>query len=160
MSDESKVKPIPDGYHNITPYITVRGAKQALEFYGEAFGAEIVLVMDMPKGDKVMHAEIRVGDSIVMVGDEWPEMEGQPVSPETAGAVCSSLLIYSEDVDAAYKRAVDAGCTSTMEPDTMFWGDRFAKVVDPYGHHWHFATHVEDVSPEEMGKRAAAAFGG
>ncbi len=153
-----KVNPIPDGYHSVTPYLTVSSAREALTFYEEALGAETVTVMAMPEGERVMHAEMRIGDSLVGVGDEWPEMEGSPVAPTTAETVTSSLLIYCEDVDAAFQHAVEAGCTPMMPPETMFWGDRFAKVEDPYGHQWHLATHVEDLAPEEVEQRAAAAF--
>lgn len=159
MSQTKTLKPIPDGYHSLTPCIMVRGAKRALAFYEKAFGAETVTLMEMPGSDKVMHAEMRIGDCRVMMGDEWPEMPGSPVSPESVGnAVTSSLFLYTEDTDAAYKRAISAGCKPLMPPENQFWGDRYAKVVDPFGHQWQFATHVEDVSPEEMHKRAMAAF--
>lgn len=160
MSPKSDVRPIPEGYRAVTPYLVVNNAREALAFYEKALGATTEVLMPMPGGDRVMHSVTRVGDSLVMVGDEWPEMPHSPVAPTTAGAATGSLLIYCDDVDAAFKRAVDAGCQEAMAPQDMFWGDRFAKVIDPYGHHWQLATHVEDVPPEEMERRALQAFGG
>lgn len=149
------VKPIPDGYHNVTPYIVVQGAGQAIEFYRKAFGAEVLYKLDGP-GGSVMHAEIRVGDSPIMLSDANPDWGA--VAPDPSKGVSSSLMIYTEDADAAYKKAVAAGAQSLQEPEDMFWGDRMAKVQDPFGHQWSLGTHKEDVSPEEIGKRAAAMF--
>lgn len=152
-----KVKAIPDGYHTITPYLTVKGAGQALEFYSRAFGAQILYKMDSPDG-RVMHAEMKIGDSIVMLGDEFPEQGGK--SPQSLGGTPAGLLIYVEDVDAAFRRAVQAGARETMPVQDMFWGDRYGKLVDPFGHDWSLATHKEDLTPDEMAERAKKAFAG
>jgi len=149
----SPVKPVPDGYHTVTPYIVVRGAGKALDFYAKAFGAEELFRMPGP-GDKVMHAEFRVGDSVIMIGDEAPEMGA--TAPQSIGGTATSLLLYVNDVDASFQRATAAGCKALMPPTDMFWGDRYCKIADPFGHHWGIATHKEDVSPEEVAKRAAA----
>ncbi len=155
MSDS--VKAIPDGYHTVTPYIIVSDASAAIEFYGRAFGAEEIYRMQAP-GAPVMHAEIRIGDSVVMLSDENPSMGA--LSPESIGGSPASLLIYLEDVDAGHARALEAGATELMAPEDMFWGDRFARVADPYGHVWALASHVEDVDPEEMERRFAAMMAG
>jgi PhnB protein len=148
------VKPIPPGYHTVTPYLTVKGAGQAIEFYKRAFGAQEVERMAGPDGKSVMHAELKIGDSIVMLSDEFPQMGTR--SPQTLGGSSGYLFLYVSDVDAAFKRAVDAGAKATMPPADMFWGDRFAKVSDPFGHEWGMATHKEDLSPEEIRKRGQA----
>ncbi len=153
----SDVQPIPDHYHTITPYIIVSDAAAAIDFYARAFGAEEIARMQIPNGP-IMHAEVRIGDSIVMLSDENPDMGA--LSPQTIGGSPASLLIYSEDVDAAYARALEAGASEAAAPEDMFWGDRFARVVDPYGHAWAIATHVEDVEPEEMGRRFEAMMSG
>jgi PhnB protein len=146
------VKPIPDGYHAVTPSITVKSAAKAIEFYKKAFGA--TEVVRMGEGDRVMHAEIKIGDSHIMLGDEAP---GRPTSaPTTIGGTTGSIMLYVPDVDRTYKAALDAGAKSEMAPDNMFWGDRFASVVDPFGHSWSIATHVEDVAPDEMKQRSDA----
>jgi PhnB protein len=152
------VKPIPEGYNAITPYLAVADATKAIEFYKRAFGAKERMVMPTPDG-KVMHAELEFGDSVVMLSDPFPQSTTQ--SPKQAGASTASIMFYVDDVDEAYKQALDAGATSEQEPEDMFWGDRFARVVDQDGHSWQLASHVEDVSPEEMerrGREAAAAF--
>jgi len=148
------VKPIPTGYHTVTPYLTVKGAAQAIDFYKRAFGAQEVERMPGPDGKSVMHAELKLGDSVVMLSDESPQ--GGTRSPQTLGGSTAYLFLYVPDVDAAFKRAVDAGAKATMPPTDMFWGDRFGKVSDPFGHEWGLATHKEDVSPEEMRRRAQA----
>ncbi|MCP4603678.1 MAG: VOC family protein [Proteobacteria bacterium] len=150
MSDQ--VKPIPDGYHTATPYLLVDDADSAIDFYTKAFGAEELYRMPGPN-NRVMHAEIRIGNSIVMLADEFPEMGGNCKSPATLGGCSASLLIYTEDTDSAFRRALDAGAKALMEPADMFWGRRFAMVTDPFGHDWQFATQVEDVSPEQMAER-------
>jgi len=149
----SPVQAIPDGYHVVTPYLCVRGAAKALAFYATAFGAEERFRMPGP-GDKVMHAEMQIGDSTIMLGDEAPEMGA--TSPQTLGGTAVSLMLYVADVDASFARATRAGCTAQMPPTDMFWGDRYCKVQDPFGHLWGIATHKEDVSPDELARRAAA----
>ncbi len=149
------VKPIPAGYHSVTPYLTVADGTKALDFYARAFGAQVTERMPGP-GGKLMHAEFRIGDSVVMLGDEFPQ--GGTRSPQSLGGASGSLFLYVPDVDAAFKRAVDAGCQATMPPANMFWGDRFGRLVDPFGHHWGLATHKEDLTSAEIGKRAQAAI--
>ncbi|HSB14821.1 MAG TPA: VOC family protein [Bryobacteraceae bacterium] len=150
------VKPIPDGCSTVTPYLVVKDAAKAIDFYKRAFGAQEVMRMPGPGGHGVMHAEIKIGDSLIMVSDEFPGTN--VTSPETAGTTTASLFVYFEDVDAAFQRAVGAGGKPVMPPADMFWGDRYGKLVDPFGHHWGLATHKEDVIPEEMSKRADAFF--
>ena len=145
--------PIPDGYHTVTPYLICKGAAEAIDFYTKAFGAVERFRMPGPGGN-VMHAEIQIGDSVVMLSDENPDLGA--LSPQTLGGTCGSILIYTDNVDSAYEQAVEAGATATMPPNDMFWGDRYGRLVDPFGHHWGVATHIEDVSPEEMGERAEA----
>src|SRR5262245_66590299 len=149
------VKPIPEGMHTVTPYLILRGADRALDFYKKAFGAELILRMPTPDG-KIMHAEIRIGDSVVFLSEEAPQMGSVAPQPGTPTPV--SLHLYVADVDAAYNRAIAAGATSQMAPADMFWGDRFSKVTDPFGHAWSIATVKEKLTPEEMGKRAEAFF--
>ncbi len=146
----SAVKAIPDGYHTITPYLSVRGAAKAIEFYRKALGAEELFRMPGP-GDSVMHAELKIGDSIVMLSDESPEMG--TTSPQSLGGSPVTLHLYVTDVDASCARALAAGCSVECPPADMFWGDRYAKVQDPFGHKWGMATHKEDVTPEEMQRR-------
>jgi PhnB protein len=155
MSD--KVKPIPEGYGAVTPYLIVDGAARAIEFYKQAFGAEETFRMEAP-GGRVGHAEIKIGDSHVMLADEHPEMGAR--GPRTIGGSPISLVLYVEDVDATVGRAVEAGAKLTRPVANQFYGDRTGGVEDPFGHAWYVATHVEDVSEEEMKKRAAAAHGG
>lgn len=146
------VKPIPDGYHSVTPYLIVKGGKKAIEFYKRAFGASVRLVMPGPN-DSVAHAEIEIGDSVVMLADESPQA-GK--SPATLGGTTSGVMLYVTDVDKTFKQARDAGATETMPIQDMFWGDRMGRLTDPFGHDWSLATHVEDVSEQEMQKRMAA----
>ncbi len=142
------VKPIPEGYHTLTPFITVRNAERAIEFYKQAFGAQERGVMKGPDG-KVMHAELKIGDSIIMLADEFPEFG--VVGPTSAGGGSSmGLHIYIEDVDAAFDRAVKAGAKVEMPVAEQFWGDRYGKLKDPFGHKWSIATHTRDLSREEM----------
>jgi PhnB protein len=148
----SAVKPIPDGYHTVTPHLVVRDAAKAIEFYTKAFGAEERFRMPGPNG-VVMHAELQLGDSVLMLGEEAPQMGAS--SPQTIGGSPVSLLIYVKDVDASFARAEKAGGTVQMPPTDMFWGDRYGKLQDPFGHQWALATHKEDVSPEDMAKRMA-----
>lgn len=151
-------KPVPDGYHTITPHLVIDGASKAIEFYKEAFGAEELFRMPGP-GGKVMHAEIKIGDCHVMLADEFPEMGVR--GPERGKSSPVVLHVYSNDVDAAMEKARKAGATITMPAADQFWGDRYGKLTDPFGHCWSIATHKEDLSPEEIAERAAkAGFGG
>jgi PhnB protein len=150
-----KVSPVPRGYHSVTAYLTVGDGARALDFYTKAFGAKVTERMPGP-GGKLMHAEFRIGDSVVMLSDEFPQ--GGTKSPQSLGGASGSVFIYTPDVDAAFKRAVDAGCQVAMPLMNMFWGDRFGKLIDPFGHHWGLATHKEDVSPAETQRRAGAAM--
>jgi PhnB protein len=143
------VKAVPEGYHTITPYLTVRDAARAIEFYKQAFGAEARGVMPSPDG-KVMHAELRIGDSIIMLADEFPEFGS--LSPQTTGGSGTGLHIYIENVDAAFDRAVKAGATVEMPVADMFWGDRYGKLKDPFGHKWSIGTHTKDMSMDEMNR--------
>ena len=149
------VKPIPDGYTAITPYLTIKGAAAAIEFYKKAFGAEESVRLDAPDG-KIAHAEIRIGGAVLMLHDEAPDWNA--LSPTTIGGTASSVMLYVRDVDAVVKRAVDGGATLTMPVADQFYGDRCGNIVDPFGHKWHIGTHVEDVSAEEIAKRAAKMF--
>ena len=146
----AKPKPIPDGYHSITPYLIVNGASGALDFYRKAFGAEELYRMAMPDG-RVGHAEIRIGDSIVMLADEFPERGIR--APQGSPPV--SMALYCEDVDSLWKRAIAAGGKENRPLQNQFYGDRSGTLTDPFGHQWTIASHVEDVSPEEMERRMA-----
>jgi PhnB protein len=143
------VKPIPDGYHTLTPFLTVRDGARAIEFYKQAFGATERGVMKGPDG-KIMHAELMIGDSIIMLSDEFPQMGS--VSPETIGGTGMGLHIYLDGVDAAFDRAVKAGAQVEMPVMDQFWGDRFGRLKDPFGHKWSIATHTKDMSADEMKK--------
>ncbi len=147
------VKPIPDGYHSVTPYLIVRGGSEAIEFYQQAFGATELFRMAAP-GGKIGHAEIKIGDSPIMLADEYPDMGYQ--GPQSLGGSPVSLMIYVEDVDAIFKQAVAAGATIKEALQDKFYGDRIGSVTDPFGHVWHIATHIEDVSPDEMDQRMKA----
>jgi PhnB protein len=149
------VKPIPEGYHTVTPYLAVDDAAEAIEYYKKVFGAKERVRMDAP-GGKIGHAELEIGDSLVMLSDPFPQSTARP--PKELGGTSVSVFMYVEDVDAVVKQAVDAGATITMETADQFWGDRFGSVQDPFGHLWSIATHVEDVPPEEMAERAKAAM--
>ncbi len=141
------VKAVPPGFHTLTPHLTVRDADKALEFYKNALGAEILNVARMPDG-KVLHASLRIGDSMLMLNDEFPEMGG--LSPLSTGGTGVTIHIYTEDVDAAFNRAVSAGAQVKMPLMDQFWGDRYGMVADPFGHNWSLATHIKDISQEEM----------
>jgi uncharacterized glyoxalase superfamily protein PhnB len=143
------VKPIPEGYHTLTPFLTVRDAERAIEFYKNAFGAESRGVMKGPDG-KVMHAEIKIGDSVIMMSDEFPAFGS--VSPQGLGGSPMGLHIYVEDVDASFDRAVKAGAQVEMPVMDQFWGDRYGRLKDPFGHKWSIATHTKDLSMDEMKK--------
>lgn len=143
------VQAIPQGYHTLTPFMTVRDAARAIEFYKQAFGATEKGVMKAPDG-KVMHAELIIGDSIFMLADEFPQFGS--LSPQTTGGSGMGLHIYVEDVDTAFDRAVKAGANVEMPVSDMFWGDRYGRLADPFGHKWSIATHKRDMSREEMDK--------
>ena len=151
------VKPIPEGYHSVTPYLIVRGAAAAIEFYTKAFGAVELFRFPAPDG-KIGHAEIKVGDSPIMLADEYPDMGYN--GPQSPGSSPVSLMIYVADVDAVFNQAVTMGATVKEALQDKFYGDRMGTVIDPFGHRWHLATHKEDVSVEEMQRRAQAAHGG
>jgi len=148
-----KVKPIPDGYHSITPYLVIKGAAAAIDFYKQIFGATELVRMPQPDG-RVGHAELKIGDSVVMMADEYPEM--QIVGPQTLGNSPVGLLLYVNDADATFANAVSAGATVEKPMADQFYGDRSGTLKDPWGHKWTIATHKEDVSPEEMKRRIAA----
>jgi PhnB protein len=147
------VKPIPDGYHTVTPYLYIKGAAEALEFYKKAFGATELFRMPMP-GGRIGHAEIKIGDSPIMLADEHPEMGVR--GPLTLGGTSSSIMIYVADVDARFQQAVAAGATIARPLKDQFYGDRSGTVTDPFGHQWTLATHVEDVPHDEMARRMDA----
>jgi PhnB protein len=145
--------PIPKGYHTATPTLTVRNAAEAIEFYKKALGAQETMRMQGPDG-KVAHAELKIGDSIIFLSDELPNMGNK--APQTLGGATGSIYLYVEDADSVYQQAVSAGAKASMPLTNMFWGDRFGQVTDPYGHTWGISTHVEDVSEQEMAERAKA----
>ena len=146
------VKPIPEGYHTVTPYLLVKDANAAIEFYRQAFGAEEL--MRMKHGDKVGHAEIQIGDSRIMMADEMPELGFR--SPDSLGGSPVSIVLYVEDVDTVFSRSIDAGGRTIKPLTDQFYGDRSGTLVDPFGHIWTVATHIEDVSEEEMERRMKA----
>jgi PhnB protein len=147
------VKPIPEGYRSITPYLVVKGATRAIEFYKQAFGATEIMRMPGPN-NTIGHAELRIGDSVIMLADEPPN--GQHRSPDAFGGSPVSLMVYIENVDGVFARALSLGARQTRAVEDQFYGDRSGNLVDPFGHVWTVATHVEDVSPEEMQRRMAA----
>ena len=149
------VKAVPEGTHTITAHLSVRDAQKAIDFYQKAFGAQLLHMHKTPDG-RVMHASLKIGDSQFMLADEFPGM-GTP-SPQALGGSPVVLNIYVEDVDGLFKQAVDAGAKVTMPLANQFWGDRYGQIVDPFGHHWALGSHVEDVAPEEMERRANAMF--
>ena len=151
------VNPIPEGYHSVTPYLIIRGAADAIEFYKKAFGATELFRFPGPDG-KIGHAELQVGNSRIMLADEYPDMGYN--GPQTIGGSPVALMIYLADVDTVFNRAVEAGATVKEPLQDKFYGDRIGTVVDPFGHRWHLATHQEDVSMEEMERRAKAAGAG
>lgn len=152
----SDVKPIPEGFNTVSAYLIVANAAEAMAFYAEAFAARPGVRMTIPGTDATMHAEMRIGDSTVMLTDENPQWGA--TAPATLGGTASSLHLYVEDADAAFARAVEAGCEVLSPIEDTFWGDRYAKVRDPFGHTWGLATHREDLSAEELQERAAAWF--
>lgn len=149
------VKAIPEGYHSITPYLMFSGAARALDYYKKVFGATEIMRMEGPDG-KIGHAEIRIGDSVIMLADEAPEVKA--LSPKTVGGTPVGLMLYVENVDDVFSRAVAAGATAIQPLEDKFYGDRSGTLLDPFGHMWMLATHTEDVPPEEMERRAQAAM--
>ena len=150
--------PIPARQHTITPHLVIKGAAEAISFYNRAFGA--IEHYQMPHEDgRVLHGELQIGDSRLFVADEFTEFGGSK-SPKSLGDSPVTLHLYVENVDESFQKAVDAGAAVKMPPADMFWGDRYAQVIDPYGHIWSLATHIEDVSPEDMAERMKASMGG
>ena len=148
-----KAKPIPDGFEGATPYLCCKGAAGAIDFYKKAFGATETMRLAEP-GGKIGHAEIKIGKAVIMMADEYPDFGA--ISPQTLGGTAVTIHLYVEDVDALVKQAAAAGAKVERPPTDEFYGDRAATLSDPYGHRWMLATHKEDVSPEELGKRYAA----
>jgi PhnB protein len=151
----AKVKPVPVGFHTITPYLALSNSAKAIEFYKKAFGAVELSRLTNPEGG-IGHAELKIGDSVLFLADECPQMGNR--SPKTLGGTAVGLHLYVEDVDAVFARAVEAGATPQMPPMDMFWGDRFGKLADPFGHSWSISTHIEDMTPEEMQRRSVEAM--
>jgi PhnB protein len=154
---KNAVKPIPDNYHAVTPYLIIKDAAKGIDFYKKVFGATEVMRMPGP-GGRIMHAELKIGDSVIMLADENPEMDAR--SPQSFGGTPVSLMVYVEDVDSVFKRAISAGAKELRPLQNQFYGDRSGTISDPFGHKWTISTHVEDVSPEEMKKRMIAQAGG
>jgi PhnB protein len=152
----NNAKPIPDGYHAITPYLFIKDAAKAIEFYKQALGATERMRLSMPGGNQIGHAELAIGDSVIMLSDECPDMSAR--GPESLGGSPVALHVYVEDVDAVVQRAVAAGATLTQPVEDKFYGDRTGGITDPFGHLWYIATHTEDVSPEEVNRRATELF--
>ncbi len=147
------VKRVPEGHHTITPHLVCRGAANAMAFYKKAFGAEEIMRMSGPDGQSIMHGEMKIGDSIFFVNDEFP---GMCVSPQGLNGSPVTIHLYVEDCDAVFNRAAAAGAQPAMPLADMFWGDRYGLLIDPFGHRWSVASHIEDVSPQECMKRMAA----
>lgn len=157
----SNVSPIPQGFHAVTPRLIIKGAAAAMDFYAQAFAAAELCRFTMPgMDDLIAHGLLKIGDSLVMVSDEFPPEFGCAgvAAPATCGGSTVTLQVYSEDVDAMYRQALAAGCAAVMEPMDTFWGDRYGQVSDPYGHHWALATHIRDMSGDEIAAAAAAEF--
>lgn len=151
----NSVRPIPEGYHSVTPYITVNGAARAIDFYQRAFGAKEIMRMNGPDG-KVGHAELKIGDSIIMLADEMPGSGTR--SPQSLHGTTAGIFLYVNGVDKVFDQAVAAGAKVETPLENMFWGDRYGKLMDPFGHSWSLATHIEDVAPQEMEKRMKEAM--
>jgi PhnB protein len=144
-------KPIPDGFHSVNVILTVDDAAKAIDFYKQAFGA--TEISRLPMGDKIGHAELQIGDTRIMLNDEFPERNN--LGPKSIGGTPFGLIVYTPDVDSAFKKAIDAGATEKMPVENQFWGDRMGTLTDPFGHSWSIATHVEDVPPEQFEERMA-----
>lgn len=151
------VKPIPEGFHSITPHLVVKGAEEAIEFYKNAFGAVEMVRLPGPDGNSIMHASLKIGDSVVMLVDEFPDMGC--LSPDTINGTPVAIHLYVEDVDTVFNRAIEEGAKETMPLENTFWGDRYGKLEDPFGHSWSLATHIEDLTPEQIMENAAKVFG-
>lgn len=150
------VRPVPEGFHTVTPHLTVRDGAKAIEFYKKALGAQEKMRMTSPDG-RIVHAELKIGDSIVFLADEFPNMPGGTVSPETLGGRrTGGINLYVEDADKLFDQAIQAGATSLMPVSDQFWGDRHGALIDPFGQLWSVSTHVEDVSQQELEERAKA----
>jgi len=149
------VRPIPEGYHSVTPYLTVNGAARAIDFYQRAFGAKEIMRSNAPDG-KIGHAELKIGDSIIMLADEMPGSGTR--SPQSLGGTTSGVFLYVDGVDKVFNQAVAAGAKVETPLANMFWGDRYGKLIDPFGHSWNLATHIEDVAPQELEKRMKEAM--
>jgi uncharacterized glyoxalase superfamily protein PhnB len=153
---KNTTKAIPDGFNTLTPHLVVKGASRAIDFYKKAFAAEEIKRMPGPDGKSLIHAELKIGNSRLMLVDEFPEMNAR--GPETIGGTSVTIHMFVEDADAVFNRALTAGAQVRMPLADMFWGDRYGVVADPFGHLWSIATHKEDLTPEEMGKRMQDAF--
>lgn len=151
----SKVKPIPEGYRTVTPYLVVDNGAAALDFYRRAFGAKETMRMEGPDG-KIAHAELKIGDSMIMLAEEMPGTGTR--APRSIGGTTAGVFLYLEDVDSAFKQAVSAGAKVDQAPTDQFWGDRYGRLTDPFGHSWSLATHKEEVSHEEMARRSREAM--
>jgi PhnB protein len=157
LEEDMAAKPIPEGYNTISTYLAVEDAGRAIDWYAQAFGAKEVVRMDAP-GGLIGHAELTIGDSRIMLSDPFPQASTRP--PRELGGTSASVFMYVEDVDAVVRQAVDAGATVSMEVADQFWGDRFGTITDPFGHVWSIATHVEDLSDEEIAERGREAMAG
>jgi uncharacterized glyoxalase superfamily protein PhnB len=149
-------KPIPDGFHTVTPTLIVKGASDAIEFYKKAFGAQEIMRFPGPDGKTIMHAEIKIGDSSIMLNDEMPQMGC--MSPQSIGGSGSGIFLYVYNADDTFNKAVSAGAKPQMPMMDAFWGDRFGSIVDPFGHVWSIATHKKDLTSDELKKAAEEAF--
>ncbi|MGI9533892.1 MAG: VOC family protein [Thermodesulfobacteriota bacterium] len=151
------VKPIPEGFNSVTPHLVVKGAAEAIEFYKKAFGAEEMVRLPGPDGNSLMHASLKIGNSVVMLVDEFPDMGC--LSPNSTNGTPVTVHLYVHDVDSVFAKAIESGAKETMPLENTFWGDRFGKLEDPYGHSWSIATHIEDLTPDQIMENAAKAFG-
>lgn len=152
----AEVKPIPNGMHTVTPHLVCKDAAKAIEFYEKAFGAETVMRMDMPGGEKLLHACLRFGDSAVMLADEFPDWNS--LGPNSRGGTSVTLHLYVPDADAFFEKAIKAGAEVVMPLGDAFWGDRYGQLKDPFGHIWSVATHIKDLTPEEITEAAKTAL--
>ena len=151
-----RIRPVPEGHHTITPHLVVKGASQAIEFYKQAFAAEEIRRVPGPDGKSLLHAEIKIGDSRLFLVDEFPDMGCR--GPGSSGGSPVTIHLFVEDVDSVFNTALAAGAQERMPVADMFWGDRYGRLVDLFGHEWSVATHKEDLTPEQLSKRAQAAF--